>query len=62
MKPENKTSHESGYKYETDKTMREQVDIILDKISQSGYDSLSEKEKQTLYLASKYFAGQHKKS
>jgi len=48
--------------YATDETMREQVDIILDKISQSGYDSLSEQEQRTLYLASKYFASQQNKS
>lgn len=32
---------------------QDEVDAILDKISKSGYDSLTKKEKQTLYNASK---------
>ncbi|MBN2282171.1 MAG: rhomboid family intramembrane serine protease [Candidatus Marinimicrobia bacterium] len=48
--------------YETDETMREMVDMILDKISRSGYDSLTEQERKTLYLASKYFAEKQKKN
>ncbi len=47
--------------YNTDETMREQVDIILDKINLNGYDSLSEQDKRTLFLASQYFAHKEKK-
>ncbi len=32
---------------------QEQIDVILDKIKQSGYDSLSQEEKETLFKASK---------
>lgn len=32
---------------------QEQIDAILDKISQYGYDSLTEREKKILYEASK---------
>jgi hypothetical protein len=32
---------------------QEQIDKILDKISQSGYQNLSEKEKKILFEASK---------
>lgn len=35
------------------KSRQEQIDHILDKISQSGYDSLSKEEKETLFNASK---------
>jgi hypothetical protein len=42
--------------YDTDKTMREEIDRLLDKINSEGYESLSEQEKQTLVLASEYFA------
>lgn len=35
------------------KTEQEQIDAILDKISQSGYDSLTKEEKQQLFNASK---------
>jgi membrane associated rhomboid family serine protease len=59
-KPSSK--HSENFTYETDQTMREQVDEILDKISKEGYDKLTEQEKRTLYLASKYFASQQKKS
>ena len=55
-------STKTSSSYETDETMREQVDMILDKIGQSGYDSLTEQERKILYLASKYFASQQKKS
>ena len=34
------------------KPNQEEVDAILDKISQSGYDSLSQHEKNTLFKAS----------
>jgi len=33
---------------------QEQIDAILDKISQSGYDKLSREEKETLFKASKH--------
>lgn len=36
-----------------EKTTQEQIDIILDKIARSGYDSLSQKEKDILFKASK---------
>jgi len=42
--------------YQTEETMREELDRILDKISAAGYDHLTEQEKSTLYLLSKYFA------
>ena len=32
---------------------QKEVDIILDKIAKSGYDSLSKKEKETLFKNSK---------
>jgi len=44
----------------TDETLREQVNEILDKINQNGYDNLTPQEQQTLYLASQYFAEKHK--
>ncbi len=42
--------------YETDQTLREELDRLLDKINISGYDSLSESERKTLILAGEYFA------
>lgn len=48
--------------YDTEETLREEVDRILDKISSQGYDSLTEEEKKLLYLASEYFAKKDKKS
>jgi hypothetical protein len=35
------------------KPSQDEVDRVLDKISVSGYDSLSKKEKETLFKASK---------
>jgi membrane associated rhomboid family serine protease len=35
-----------------DKPSQEEIDLILDKISKSGYDSLSKKEKEILFKAS----------
>jgi len=32
---------------------QEEIDLILDKISKSGYDSLSKQEKEVLFRASK---------
>lgn len=37
----------------TSKTNQDEIDAILDKISQSGYDSLTKEEKQKLFNASK---------
>ena len=35
------------------KVTQEQIDFILDKISKSGYESLSKSEKEILFKASK---------
>jgi hypothetical protein len=35
------------------KPQQDEIDSILDKISKSGYDSLSKQEKETLFRASK---------
>jgi membrane associated rhomboid family serine protease len=44
----------SDYDYNAEKASKqEQVDAILDKIKRSGYDSLSAKEKEILFKASK---------
>jgi len=59
-KDEEQQKDEFRERYDTDQTMREEVDRILDKINQKGYDSLSEEEKRTLYLASRYFAEKEK--
>jgi len=48
-------------KYNTDQTLREEVDRLLDKINRQGYQSLTEQERQTLYLASEYLAGKEQK-
>lgn len=37
----------------SNKVNQKEVDIILDKISKSGYDKLSKEEKETLFKASK---------
>jgi hypothetical protein len=45
-----KTDHD----YNAEKVSRqEDIDAILDKIKRSGYDSLSKKEKEILFRASK---------
>ena len=36
-----------------DKVSQEEIDIILDKISQGGYESLTKEEKQKLFDASR---------
>lgn len=43
-----------GYDYESEESLPAQaeIDALLDKISQSGYDSLTKQEKQRLYIAS----------
>lgn len=44
----------SDYDYNAEKASKqEQIDTILDKIKRSGYDSLSKKEKEILFKASK---------
>ncbi len=44
----------SDYEYNADKASKqEQIDAILEKIKRSGYDSLSKKEKEILFKASK---------
>ena len=43
----------TGRKPKTGKVPQEEIDEILDKISQSGYDSLTKSEKQKLFEASK---------
>ncbi len=52
-KPPKPPSHTG---YDTDKTMREEIDRLLDKISREGYKNLTEQEKKTLVLISEYFA------
>jgi len=47
-------------KYDTDNTLRERMNEILDKINKHGYESLTKQEKQTLYLASQYFSKKNK--
>ena len=58
-KPTFTATNRSRYKEETyvsyeevnddDEATQEEIDKILDKISKSGYDSLSKKEKETLF-------------
>ncbi len=48
-------------KYDTDETFKEELNLILDKINQDGYDTLNKEEKRTLYLASAYFADKENK-
>ena len=44
----------SDYEYNAQKeTNQKRVDLILDKISKSGYDSLTDEEKAILFDASK---------
>lgn len=47
------TSSIRGKKKTSTLSTEEQVDIILDKIKEKGYDSLSDEEKEVLYKASK---------
>ncbi len=51
-----KSSAKNDDSYQTDETLREQMNVILDKMNESGYDSLTEEERRVLYLASRYFA------
>lgn len=48
--------------YQAEETMREELDRILDKIGSAGYDGLTEQEKSTLYLLSKYFADKDRRN
>lgn len=47
------SSHNPGYTESSSKVKQEEIDAILDKISESGYDKLSAKEKETLFRAGK---------
>lgn len=48
-----KKKYHSDYEYKADKVEEQkQIDAILDKISKSGYDSLTKKEKEILFRAS----------
>jgi membrane associated rhomboid family serine protease len=51
----NKTKNYRAYRKKTNFTSinQKEIDTILDKISKSGYDSLSKKEKETLFKAGK---------
>jgi len=44
------------FQHDTDQTLRDELDRILDKIDREGYDRLDANEKRTLYLASEYFS------
>jgi len=46
--------------YGAEQTMREELDRLLDKINRTGYESLSESERQNLILIGKYFADKDK--
>jgi membrane associated rhomboid family serine protease len=48
----NDTPKTSGAKGNSNKVNQKEVDMILDKISKSGYDKLSKEEKETLFKAS----------
>jgi membrane associated rhomboid family serine protease len=53
-KPKLRVAHRQEYKKKNeDLPSQEQVDAILDKISRSGYDSLTTKEKELLFKASR---------
>jgi membrane associated rhomboid family serine protease len=49
----NDTPKSAAAKGNSNKVNQKEVDIILDKISKSGYDKLSKEEKETLFKASK---------
>lgn len=49
----NSKSNGSTHRHKTFNTRQEEIDAILDKISESGYDSLTKEEKQKLFDASK---------
>ena len=52
-KKENKENKKENIQKETEETTQDEVDKILDKISESGYSSLTSKEKERLFNASK---------
>jgi len=52
-KKENKEKKKENIQKETEQTTQDEVDKILDKISESGYSSLTSKEKERLFNASK---------
>ena len=43
----------TGIKIQNKSTEQKQINLILDKIAKSGYDSLNKEEKDTLFKASK---------
>jgi membrane associated rhomboid family serine protease len=47
-----KIAVKNSFRNADNKPRQEEVDLILDKISKSGYDSLSKQEKETLFRAS----------
>ncbi len=51
--PKMKVVSKNSAKNSTDLPRQEEIDRILDKISQSGYDSLNKQEKEVLFRASK---------
>ena len=56
MKVSHRSRAKAGYSYDKDFTQnvdQEEIDSILDKISENGYNALSSEEKQKLFLASK---------
>ena len=50
---EKKKEKKEKFQQENDETTQDEVDKILDKISESGYSSLTSKEKERLFNASK---------
>tara|TARA_B100000401_G_C52717076_1_gene676729 strand:+ start:135 stop:728 length:594 start_codon:yes stop_codon:yes gene_type:complete len=50
---EKKKEKKKKFQKESDETTQDEVDKILDKISESGYSSLTSKEKERLFNASK---------
>ena len=50
---EKKKEKKNKFQKESDETTQDEVDKILDKISESGYSSLTSKEKERLFNASK---------
>lgn len=52
-KPKLKVVKNDTYKSSNSSVNQKEIDAILDKISQSGYDKLSKEEKETLFKASK---------
>ncbi|MCF7740648.1 MAG: rhomboid family intramembrane serine protease [Candidatus Marinimicrobia bacterium] len=59
---EESRSETTTEEFDTDLTLKEQMDEILDKINREGYENLTKQEKQTLYLASQYFAKKNKEN